>query len=57
MASGFVDLLGQTSALQFEPVRVEGDPDQKDDSRPDVTIYDDALGGPRASASGPARAT
>ena len=42
MASGFVDLLGQTSALQFEPVRVEGDPDQKDDSRPDVTIYDDA---------------
>ena len=42
MASAFVDLVGQTGSLQCEPSRVEGDPDQKDDSLPDVTIYDDA---------------
>ena len=41
MASAFVDFVGQTGSLQFEPSRVEGDPDQKDDSLPDVTIYDD----------------
>ena len=46
MASRFVDLLGQTGTLQFEPVRVVGDPAQEDDSRPDVTICDDA-GNPR----------
>ena len=46
MASAFVDLLGQTGSLQFVPDRVEGDPDQEDDSRPDVTIYD-AAGKPR----------
>lgn len=40
MASAFVDLLGESRPLQFEAARVEGDPDQKDDSRPDVTIYD-----------------
>jgi hypothetical protein len=42
MASAFVGLLGETRPLQFTPVRVESNPDQKDDSLPDVTIYDDA---------------
>lgn len=42
MASAFVDLIGESRPLQFDPARVEGDPDQKDDSLPDVTIYDDA---------------
>ena len=42
MASAFVDFVGQTGSLQFEPSHVEGDPNQKDDSLPDVTIYDDA---------------
>ena len=46
MASAFVDLLGESRPLQFEPARVEGDPEQKDDSLPDVTIFDDA-GRPR----------
>ena len=46
MASAFVDLIGESRPLQFDPARVEGDPDQKDDSLPDVTIYDDA-GRPR----------
>ncbi len=41
MASAFVDLLGESRPLQFEPARVKGDPEQKDDSLPDVTIYDD----------------
>ena len=40
MASSFVDLVGETGSLNFEPERVASDPDQKDDSRPDVTIYD-----------------
>ena len=42
MASAFVDFVGQTGSLRFEPSRVESDLDQKDDSRPDVTIYDTA---------------
>ena len=42
LASAFVDFVGQTGSLQFEPSRVESNPDQKDDSLPDVTIYDDA---------------
>ena len=42
MASAFVDFLGQTGPLDFEPACVKGDPAQKDDSRPDVTIYDAA---------------
>ena len=42
MASAFVDLVGETGSLNFEPHRVASDPDQKDDSRPDVTIYDAA---------------
>ncbi len=46
MASAFVDLVGETGSLNFEPDRVASDPDQKDDSRPDVTIYD-AAGKPR----------
>ena len=46
MASAFVDLVGETGSLNFEPDRVASDPDQKDDSRPDVTIYD-ATGKPR----------
>ncbi len=41
MASAFVGLLGETRPLQFEPTLVKGDPDQKDDALPDVTIYDD----------------
>ena len=41
MASALVGLLGEIRPLQFTPVRVEDDPDQKDDSLPDVTIYDD----------------
>ena len=46
MASAFVDLIGETGSLNFEPHRVAPDLDQKDDSRPDVTIYD-AAGKPR----------
>jgi hypothetical protein len=46
MASAFVDLVRETGSLNFEPERVASDPDQKDDSRPDVTIYD-AAGKPR----------
>lgn len=46
MASAFVDLVGVTGSLDFVPDRVASDPDQKDDSRPDVTIYD-AAGKPR----------
>lgn len=46
MASAFVDLVGETGSLLFEPHRVAPDLDQKDDSRPDVTIYD-AAGQPR----------
>lgn len=46
MASAFVDLVGETGSLRFEPHRVAPDLDQKDDSRPDVTIYD-ATGKPR----------
>ena len=42
MASAFVDLAGETGSLNFEPDRVASDPDQRDDSRPDVTIYDAA---------------
>ncbi len=41
MASAFVRLLGEARPLQFEPTLVKGDPDQKDDALPDVTIYDD----------------
>ena len=46
MASAFVDLVGETGSLDFEPHRVAPDLDQKDDSRPDLTIYD-AAGNPR----------
>ena len=46
MAAAFVDLVGETGSLNFDPDRVESDPDQKNDSRPDVTIYD-AAGKPR----------
>ena len=42
MASAFVDLVGETGSLNFEPHRVALDLDQNDDSRPDVTIYDAA---------------
>lgn len=42
MAAAFVDLVGQTGSLRFEPCRVEGDPDQRADSPPDVTMYDEA---------------
>ena len=40
MASAFIDLVGETGSLRFDPHRVAPDLDQKDDSRPDVTIYD-----------------
>ena len=40
MASAFVDMVGRTGPLEFEPGRVTGDPNQKDDSNPDVTIRD-----------------
>ena len=46
MASAFIDLVGETGSLRFDPHRVAPDLDQKDDSRPDVTIYD-AAGKPR----------
>ena len=46
MASAFIDLVGETGPLRFDPHRVAPDLDQKDDSRPDVTIYD-AAGKPR----------
>ena len=46
MASAFIDLVGETGSLRFDPHRVAPDLDQKDDSRPDVTIYD-AEGKPR----------
>ena len=46
MASAFVDLVGETGSLNFEPERVAPDLGQKDDSRPDLTIYD-AGGNPR----------
>ena len=46
MASALVDLVGETGSLDFEPDCVASDPDQKDDSRPDVTICDVA-GKPR----------
>ena len=42
MASSFVDLVGETGSLDFEPHRVAPDLDQKDDRQPDVTIYDAA---------------
>ena len=42
MASAFVDLVGETGSLNFEPHRVAPDLDQNDDSWPDVTIYDAA---------------
>ena len=42
MASAFVDLVGETGSLNFEPHRVVPDLDQNDDSLPDVTIYDAA---------------
>ena len=40
MAQAFVDLLGRTGLRPFQPSRVEHDPSQSDDSRPDVTIRD-----------------
>ena len=46
MASAFVDLVGETGSLRFDPHRVTPDLEQKDDSRPDLTIYD-AAGNPR----------
>ena len=46
MASAFVDLVGETGSLGFRPHRVASDPDQTDDSGPDVTISD-AAGKPR----------
>ena len=42
MASAFVDLVGETGSLNFEPHRVAPDLDQNDDSQPDMTIYDAA---------------
>ena len=40
MASALVDLVGETGSLEFEPDRIASDPDQENDSRPDVTIWD-----------------
>ena len=40
MASAFADMVGRAGPLEFEPGRVAVDPDQKDDSSPDVTIHD-----------------
>ncbi|MCY4078037.1 MAG: hypothetical protein OXH04_21705 [Acidobacteria bacterium] len=42
MASAFVDMVGRTGPLEFEPGRVKVDLDQKDHSRPDVTVHDKA---------------
>ena len=42
MASAFVDMVGRTGPLEFEPGGVKVDLDQKDDSSPDVTIHDKA---------------
>lgn len=46
MAKAFVDLLGSAGVRQFRLGRVEHDPSQMDDSRPDVTLRD-AEGQPR----------
>ena len=48
IANAFVDLLGRVGLTPFQPARVEHDPSQTDDSRPDLTIRD-ADGSPRVA--------